>query len=62
MVCHFLISSDINHLASEETLVIKKAVRKRYACRITIAGGAQVGDGGGTEVCIGGEGIEEEVV
>jgi hypothetical protein len=49
-------------LTSEEALVIEEAVREGDTGRITAAGGAEIGDGGGAEVFVVGESVEEEVI
>lgn len=52
----------MKYLASEKTLVIEETVRERHTSGIAFAGGAKIGDGGGTEGRVGSEGVKEEVV
>lgn len=49
-------------LASEEAFVIEEAVGVGDAGGVAFAGSAEIGDGGGAEGGVGGEGVEEQVV
>lgn len=53
-----LVSHSVS-LASEKSLIIKKAVREGDACGVTKLGGAKVGDSGGAEGGVVGEDIEK---
>lgn len=51
-----------NYLTREEALVIEEAVGEGDASGVTNSDSAKVGDGGGAELVICGEEVEEEVV
>ncbi|KAK4860596.1 hypothetical protein QYF36_026875 [Acer negundo] len=50
------------YLTDQETLVIEETVREGDSSRVTVVGGAKIGDNGGEECGIGGDGVEKEVL
>ncbi|KAI9199937.1 hypothetical protein LWI28_000556 [Acer negundo] len=49
------------YLTDQETLVIEETVREGDSSRVTGVGGAKIGDNGGEECGIGGDGVEKEI-